>query len=62
MDLDIVSAAKLPVVYAAVLLFMVTKQPNVTNVKCGFTMNALSSQNLNLLLYKKKHKLHLSKI
>ena len=32
-----------------VLFYIVTKQSNVTNVKCGFTiMNALSSQNLNL--------------
>ena len=32
------------------LFYMVTKQSNVTNVKCGFTINARSSQNLNLIL------------
>ena len=32
------------------LFYMVTKQSNVTNVKCGFTINAPSSQNLNLIL------------
>ena len=50
MDLGIAPAAKLTVFYAAVLFYTVTKQFNVTNVKCGFTMNALSSQNLNLIL------------
>ena len=38
------------VVYVVVLFYMVTKQSNVTNVKCGFTINALLSQNLNLIL------------
>ena len=42
--------AKVTVVYAAVLFYMVTKQSNVTNEKCGFTKNALSSQNLSLNL------------
>ena len=52
MDLGIAPAAKLTVVYVVVLFYAVTKQANVTNVKCGFTMNALSSQNLNLILWK----------
>ena len=47
MDLGIAPTAKLTVVYVVVLLYMVTKQ---SNVKCGFTMNALSSQNLNSIL------------
>ena len=50
MNLSIAPAAKLTVVYVAVLFYMVTKQSSVTNVKCGFAMNALSSQNLNLIL------------
>ena len=50
MDIGIAPAAKLTVVYVVVLFYMVTKQSNVTNVKCGFTMNALSSQNLYFIL------------
>ena len=50
MDLGIAPTAKLTVVYVVVLFYMVTKQSNVTNVKCGFTINAPSSQNLNLIL------------
>ena len=50
MDLGIAATAKLTVVYVVVLFYMVTKQSNVTNVKCGFTINAHSSQNLNLIL------------
>ena len=50
MDLGIAPTAKLIVVYVVVLFYMVTKQSNVTNVKCGFTINAPSSQNLNLIL------------
>ena len=50
MDLGIAPTAKLTAVYAVVLFFMVTKQSNVTNVKCGFTINARLSQNLNLIL------------
>ena len=49
-DLGIAPTAKLTVVYVVVLFYMVIKQSNVTNVKCGFTINALSSQNLNLIL------------
>ena len=52
MDLGIAPTAKLTVFYVVVLFYMVTKQSNVTNVKCGFTINAHSSQNLNLILYK----------
>ena len=44
-------------VYVVVLFYMVTKQSNVTNVKCGFTINAPLSQNLNWFC--RKHKLHL---
>ena len=50
MILGIAPTAKLTVVYVVVLFYMVTKQSNVRNVKCGFTINALSSQNLNLIL------------
>ena len=49
-DLGIAPTAKLTVVYVVVLFYMVTKQSNVTNVKCGFTINAPLSQNLNLIL------------
>ena len=52
MDLGIAPTAKLTVVYVVVLFYMVTKQSNVTNVKCGFTINAPLSQNLNLILLK----------
>ena len=52
MDLGIAPTAKLTVVHVVVLFYMVTKQSNVTNVKCGSTINALSSQNLNLILYR----------
>ena len=52
MDLGIAPTAKLTVVYVLALFYMVTEQSNVTNVKFGFTMNALSSQNLNLILSK----------
>ena len=48
----IAPTAKLTVDYVVVLFNMVKKQSNVTNVKCGFTINALSSQNLNLILLK----------
>ena len=48
----IAPTAKLTLDYVVVLFKMVTKQSNVTNVKCGFTINALSSQNLNLILLK----------
>ena len=44
MVLGIVQTAKLTVIYAVVLYGMVTRQFNVTNVRCGFTMNALTSQ------------------
>ena len=44
MDLDIAPAAKLTVVYVAVLFYTVTKQFNVTNGKCGCTMNALITE------------------
>ena len=47
MDLGIAPTAKLTVVYVVVLFYMVTKQ---SNVKCGFTINARLSQNLNLIL------------
>ena len=57
MDLGIAPTAKLTVVYVVVLFYMVKKQSNVTNVKCGFTINAPLSQNLNLIC--RKHKLHL---
>ena len=53
MDLGIAPTAKLTVVYVVVLFYMVTKQStvtNVTNVKCGFTIDAPLSQNLNLIL------------
>ena len=50
MDLGIAPTEKLAVVYVVVLFYMVTKQSNVTNVKCGFTINAPLSQNLNLIL------------
>ena len=50
MDLGFAPTAKLTVVYVVVLFYMVTKQSNVTNVKCGFTINAPLSQNLNLIL------------
>ena len=50
MDLGIAPTAKLTVVYVVVLFYIVTKQSNVTNVKCGFTINAPLSQNLNLIL------------
>ena len=50
MHIGIAPAAKLTVAYAAVLFNTVTKLFNVTNVKCGFTMNAISSQNLKLIL------------
>ena len=50
LDLRIAPTAKLTVVYVVVLFYMVTKQSNVTNVKCGFTINARLSQNLNLIL------------
>ena len=52
MDLGIAPTAKLTVVYVVALFYMVTKQSNETNVKCGFTINAPLSQNLNLILYK----------
>ena len=52
MNLGIAPAAKLTVVYAVVLIYTVKKQSNVTNVKCGFTMTALSSQSLSLNLLK----------
>ena len=50
MDLGIAPTAKLTVVYVVVLFYMVTKQSNVTNVKCGFTINDPLSQNLNLIM------------
>ena len=40
MALGIAPATKLTVVYVVVLFYMVAKQSNVTNVKCGFTMKA----------------------
>ena len=49
MDLGIALAAKLT---AVVLFYMVIRQSNVTYVKCGFTINALSSQSLSLNLLK----------
>ena len=49
MDLGIAPTVKLTVVYVVVLFYMVTKQSNVTNVKCGFTINAPLAQNLNLI-------------
>ena len=52
MDLGIALTVRLTVIYAEVLFYMVTKQSNVTNVICGYTMNALSSQNLNSMLVK----------
>ena len=50
MVLGIAPTAKLTVVYVVVLFYMVTKQSNVTNVNCGFTINARLSHNLNLIL------------
>ena len=52
MDLGIALTAKLTVVNAVVQFYMVTKQSNVTNMKCGFTINALSSHILSLNLLK----------
>ena len=43
MDLGIAPTAKLTVVYVVVLFYMVTKQSNVTNVKCGFTESEFDS-------------------
>ena len=43
MDPGIAKTAKLNAAYAVVVFLMITKQFNVTNVKCGFTMTALSS-------------------
>ena len=50
MGLGIAQTAKLTVDYAAVLLSKITRQFSVTVVSCGFTIDALSSQNLSMKL------------
>ena len=52
MDLGIAQTAKLTADYAAVLFWKITRQFSVTIVRCGFTMDALSSQNLSMKLWK----------
>ena len=52
MDLGIAQTAKLTVDYAAVLFCKITRQFSVTIVRCGFTMDALSLQNLSMKLCK----------
>ena len=52
MDLGIAQTAKLTVDYAAVLFWKITRQFSVTIVRCGFTMDVLSSQNLSMQLLK----------
>ena len=52
MDLDIAQTAKLTADYAAVLFWKIIRQFSVTVVRCGFTMDALSSLNLSMKLCK----------
>ena len=52
MDLGIAQTAQLTMHYAGVLFWKITRQFSVTIVRCGFTMDALSSQNLSMKLWK----------
>ena len=52
MDLGIAQTAKLTADYAAVLFWKIIRQFSVTVMRCGFTMDALSSQNLSMRLCK----------
>ena len=52
MDLGIAQTANLTVDYATVLFWKITRWFSLTIVRCGFTMDSLSSENLSMKLCK----------